>query len=149
MKSIFFDLETSDKNPIRQILNYSFILVDDDFSIVSELSGLIQLSRLQLPAPEAILANRIDVTQHQKLAIDTEREAMAKIQSFIEHCIELHAGNEKLPIIGYNSARFDIPYLRTSLIRNGINPYFSGKIIIRDLLFASRKLAASDVRFPP
>jgi hypothetical protein len=148
VKSIFFDLETSDKNPIGQILNYCFIFVDDDFLILAELSGLIQISRLQLPAPEAILANRIDVIEHQQQAHDSERIAMAKIHDFIVHCIELQGNNGKLPIIGYNSARFDIPYLRTSLIRNGINPYFNGRIVIRDLLFVSRKLAATDPRFP-
>ncbi len=148
MNSIFFDLETTDKNPIGQILNYSFILVDDQFEPVDELSGLIQISRLQIPSPQAILANRVDVFEHQRLAQDTEKTAMAKIFQFFSRALETTAPGQKLPVIGYNSCRFDIPYLRTSFIRNGINPYFNGRIVLRDLLFAGRKLASLRDDFP-
>ena len=145
MNSIFFDLETSDKNPIGQIINYCFILVNDDFEPIDVLKGLVRISRLQIPSPGAIIANRTDVLEHQALAVDSEAQAMAKIAQFIAKSIE---GNTKLPIVGYNSSRFDIPYLRTSFIRNGINPYFSGRIVLRDLLFVSRKLAVTQSDFP-
>jgi hypothetical protein len=145
VKSIFFDLETSDRHPIGQILNYSFILVDDDFVPIERLNGLVRISRLQIPSPQAILANRINVLEHQQQAVDTEVQALTKIYQFIAKAIEK---DYKLPIIGYNAARFDIPYLRTSFIRNGINPYFNGKIIVRDLLFLSRRLAVTEPEFP-
>lgn len=137
MFSIFYDLETSDKNPIGQILNYCFIMVDDHFTAVSELSGIISISRLQLPDSGAILANRIDVIEHQAQAEDTEPVAMGKIVNFISSCIEQAKG--AVSLIGYNSSRFDLNYLRTSLIRNGYNPYFGGKLPGRDLLHAVQK----------
>jgi len=83
MYAVFYDLETSDKNPIGQILNYCFILVDSSLQIVDELSGLVKISRLQLPDSGAILANKIDVVDHQRLAADDERTAMGKIHAFL------------------------------------------------------------------
>ncbi len=146
MKAIFFDLETSDKNPVGQIINYCFIVVNRSYEIIDELSGLVNLSRLQLPSPGAILANRTDVMKHQELAKDSEPEAMRKIFEFISRVVATE--DKKVALIGYNSSRFDIPYLRTSLIRNGLNPYFSGKLVYRDLLFASKKLAVIRSDFP-
>lgn len=146
MHSIFYDLETTDKNPIGQILNYSFICVDEAFEVIDELSGKVQISRLQLPSPGAILANRTDVLSHQNEAQHTEKEAMAAISDFISR--RTAATDERVAFIGYNSTRFDLPYLRTSLIRNGLNPYFGGRLVYRDLLHAARKLSVSGAGFP-
>jgi hypothetical protein len=132
MYAIFYDLETSDKNPIGQILNYSFIFVDSQLRTVDECSGLIRISRLQIPDCGAILANRTNVVEHQAKAEHTELEAMQTIATFIQSCTQHAQG--AVTLIGYNSSRFDLGYLRTSLIRNGINPYFDRKIIPRDLL---------------
>jgi hypothetical protein len=145
MYAVFYDLETTSKNQIGQILNYSFICVDDDFKIVGELSGLIKISRLQLPEPGAILANRTDVLEHQRLAKDNEREAMKKIEAFLGSCIQQARG--AISFIGYNSSKFDLLYLRTSFIRNGINPYFGGKLSTRDLLHAVQKAYLSSEKF--
>lgn len=143
MTAIFFDLETSDKNFIGQILNYSFIVVDSSYNLIDELSGRVKISRLQLPSPSAIFANKVDVLKHQQESHIYEPEAMLSIARFIaKHC------NPKTHLIGFNSSRFDIGYLRTSLIRSGINPYFKGKIIYRDLLHAARKLSVSRADFP-
>lgn len=146
MFAIFYDLETTDRNPIGQILNYSFILVDDDLKPLDELAGLVRISRLQLPEPGAILANRTDVLEHQKIADDHERDAMRKISQFIWSCIRKAKG--AVAFIGYNSSRFDLQYLRTSLIRNGFNPYFEQKLSPRDLLHVVQKayLSAPDFR---
>ncbi|MCB0310854.1 MAG: hypothetical protein KDD42_06450, partial [Bdellovibrionales bacterium] len=146
MHAIFYDLETTDSCFLGQILNYSFIHVGDDFEIVSECSGEIRVSRLQLPAPRAILTNRVNLVEHQETAQKGEPSALIEISNFIWEAIKQAKG--KLPLIGYNSARFDLPFLRTSFIRNGINPYFGGKICYSDLLFAVRKLAAGDPNFP-
>ncbi len=137
MYALFYDLETTDRNPIGQILNYSFILVDDRLQLIDELSGLVRISRLQLPEPGAILANRTDVIQHQKQAEDYERDAMRKIGDFIWSCIRKAKG--AVSFVGYNSSRFDLQYLRTSLIRNGFNPYFDQKLSPRDLLHVVQK----------
>jgi len=137
MYAVFYDLETSDKNPIGQIINYSFMLVNDELGLIDEISGLVKLSRLQIPDAGAILANRTDVLEHQIKATDFEPEAMARIAMFLNSCIERAKG--AVALIGYNSARFDLNYLRTSLIRNGINPYFEQQIVPRDLLHAVHK----------
>jgi hypothetical protein len=137
MYAIFYDLETTDRNCIGQILNYSFILVDDELKPIDEISGLVRISRLQLPEPGAILANRTDVLEHQRVAQDNERLAMQKISDFIWSCIRRAKG--AVAFAGYNSSRFDLQYLRTSLIRNGFNPYFDNKLSARDLLHVVQK----------
>lgn len=135
--SIFFDLETSDRNPIGQILNYCFFEVDENFEVVSECKGLVKISRLELPDPDAILANRISVTKHQEEASRDEAEAVKHIFDFISGVTSRQ--DKQTPLIGYNSLKFDIPYLRTTFIRNGVNPYFSGKIVCKDLYHAVQK----------
>lgn len=50
VKAIFYDLETTDREFVGQILNYSFILVDEQLNVVRELNGDIRISRLQLPS---------------------------------------------------------------------------------------------------
>ena len=92
MLTIFYDLETSDRNPVGQIINYSFILVDERYEVLDELSGLIRISRLQIPDPGAILANRTDVIEHQKLANDSEPVALGKIRDFIHAAIQRAQG---------------------------------------------------------
>jgi len=146
MYSIYYDLETTDKNAIGQIINYCFILVDSRLEVVDELSGLVKISRLQIPDPGAILANRTDVIEHQAKAEHYEPQAMRRIADFFATCIEKASG--AISLIGFNSSRFDLGYLRTSFIRNGINPYFSGKIVPRDLLHVAQKayLICSDFR---
>ena len=127
MISIFFDLETSTTEPIGQILNYSFIATDDKFEIIDECSDSVKISPLELPVADAILANRIDVIEHQKHNYLNETLSMKKIFDFFTKMIEKNKG-EKIVLIGYNSLKFDVPYLRTSMIRNGLSPYFRGKI---------------------
>ena len=144
MTAIFFDLETTDLAPVGQIINFCFIAVDDDFSIIGECSDLVRLSRLQLPRAGAIAANRTDVLNHQKEALLNEPQAMEKISSFINGIIQ-EAGDYKAQLIGFNSANFDLNYLRTSMIRNGVYPYL--KISNKDLLLTAQKLFVSNETF--
>ena len=146
MTCIFYDLETTSQDPVGQILNYCFLLVGKDFEPLDECSGLITISPLELPRVGAILANRVDVLEHQRRANESEREAMCRIAQFIEQGTRRARG--KLPLIGFNSSRFDLPFLRTSFIRNGVQPYFYGKLIYRDLLFVARKLSCTRADFP-
>jgi DNA polymerase III epsilon subunit-like protein len=145
MQAIFFDLETSDTNPIGQILNYSFILVDRELNLIDELNGEIRVSCLQLPTPGAILANKTDILEHQQRASLAEHEAMRQIFEFIKKSLPQKGS---LALVGYNSNKFDLVHLRTALIRNGFNPYFGGQLVYRDLLHAVRKLACCDSKFP-
>lgn len=123
MKSIFFDLETTDKHTVGQIVNFAFVLVGDDWEILDTFQGNIKISRMQLPRIGAILANRVDVLEHQNnCEFQTERDAMLAIRTWIERIVE--TSREPVCLIGHNSQKFDVPYLRTVMIRNGINPYF-------------------------
>jgi hypothetical protein len=143
MRYVIFDLETSDLNYVGQILNFAFVEVDENFNLKSSLRDKIKICPMQLPMPEAILSNRIDVIEHQKEATETEFSAMRKIYNYIESLCEY----EPVRLIGYNSNSFDIHYLRTSLIRNGFNPYFGGQLSYGDLLHAVNKLAISNDQF--
>lgn len=143
MITVFFDLETTDLSPVGQILNYAFIEVDENFNLKSLLKDKIKISPTQLPTPEAILANKIDVLQHQKEAPFNEFKAMHSIHSYIQNLCEY----EQVKLIGYNSNSFDLHYLRTSFIRNGFNPYFGGQLIYGDVLHLVNKLSVSNDEF--
>lgn len=145
MDSIFYDLETTSTHCVGQILNYSFILVDEALEVRDELSGTIRVSRLELPLPAAIRANRTDILQHQATTADDEPTAVGRIGEFIARAIERA---RDVNFIGYNSSRFDLQYLRTTFIRNGVNPYFHKRLIYRDLLHLTRHLAATRSDFP-
>jgi hypothetical protein len=114
--------------------------------MAGECSGRVRLSRLQLPSPGAILANRIDVIEHQASATDDELAAVTRIDAFIRRAAE--ASRDPVLLIGFNSSRFDLPYLRTTFIRNGFNPYFGGKVAYGDLLHSAKRLAISRADFP-
>jgi|GEM_PF-937787 len=146
MTSIFFDLETTDRSPIGQILNAHFIVVDQGWKQIDELSLDIRISPLQLPSPGAILVNRTAVLDHQAGPAVAEPEAMRTIAAFIAKTI--HTSKSPVQLIGYNSGRFDVMQLRTSMIRNGVNPFFYGKLINRDLLHTVRFLSITDSSFP-
>ncbi len=147
MLSVFFDLETTDKNPIGQIINFCFMAVDEHWNVRSSLCDDIRISRLELPRPAAILANRTNVLEHQARAVLTEAAAMKRIAEYLHSVIDESPGR-RAALIGYNSSRFDLTFLRTSLIRNGINPYFDGRLLYRDLLHTVRRAACRRSRFP-
>lgn len=144
MKTIFFDLETTDLNFVGQILNYAFVVVDNNWEIVDQLTGKIKVSRTQLPSPYAILANRVDIIEHQNTVDDEEPLAMAKIKQWLTDVIE----SQKVPtkLIGFNSMKFDVPFLRTSMIRNGVNPYHYN-MKCTDLCHVAQKLATVNESF--
>jgi hypothetical protein len=137
MKYLFFDLETTDINFTGQILQYSFLLTDTNFNTVDRLDGTITLSRTQIPNPEAIYATDINIEDHLVL-METmienekgihlcnynERDSLNIIKEWIEEKCLI----EEIFLIGHNSTNFDVPYLRTSMIRNGINPYFNSNL---------------------
>jgi hypothetical protein len=126
-KIIFFDLETSSLHRVGQILNYCFVVVDRSWNQIDKLSGEINLSRLELPDPAAISATSIDVIDLINRNPDNEFTALNKIHNFLKK----HEST-KTAIAGFNTEAFDVPYLRTSFIRNGLYPYL--KFSYTDLL---------------
>lgn len=143
MNTIFFDLETTDLNPVGQILNFAFVEIGPDWNIKSSFRDFIKISRTQLPTPEAIAVTNTDIHEHNRLASDPEHIALAKIQKHIQGIVEW----TDTRLVGYNSNRFDVPYLRTSMIRNGLNPYFGGSIKYGDVLHVVRRLACDNPEF--
>ena len=145
---ILYDLETSTIDFMGQILTAYFQLVDQDMNPIErmELDLKISISRLELPHPDAIHVNKIDVLHHQEEAIP-EFTACQKLVKYIQKCLQ-YAGEGKVKLMGYNSSRFDLPFLRTTLIRNGFNPYFYGHLKYGDGLHLVRKIAWGNPDFP-
>jgi hypothetical protein len=141
--TVFYDIETTDLSPIGQILNYAFVQVDDNWQTVSELVGKIKISNLQLPNPYAIKVQNLDVLEHNKTATDSEMIAAEKISNYLTNISE----RESSRLVGFNSNKFDLPYIRTTLIRNGINPYFAGNFKYGDVLHCLRRIVADNKDF--
>lgn len=134
---IFYDFETSSRDLLGQILNYAFVITDAKLTPISELSGYIRLNRTQLPEPEAILVNQLDLNWLQKNG-ENEWEAADSIFNFLQAAISNY-GN--CCLAGFNSNSFDLGFLRNLLISYGFNPYFEGKLSNKDLLHFSYHLA--------
>lgn len=145
MISVFYDLETTDLERVGQILNFAFVAVDENLNPIESFAANVKISRLQLPRVGAILTNRTNVIEHQKTATHTEYEAVVAINEFLNKTIA-RANGAPIAMVGYNSASFDLDYLRTVFIRNGINPY-NNRIVHKDLLLVSRHLMAFNDEF--
>ena len=142
---IFYDFETSSREFVGQLLSYSFIVTDQQFKPLDELNGLIRLNRLQVPEAGAILTNRINIDMLQEKG-DTEYSAAHKIHSFLFNCINRF---KTCTLVGFNSNQFDLNFLRNTLIRYGINPYYGGKLHNLDVLHFVQYVAFHHAeRFP-
>lgn len=141
-KTIYWDLETTSLYYVGQIVNYCFVAVDENGKVVEECSGDIKLHPMQLPEPGAAIVTRIDYVNHQETASETEIEAMQKIHQFFMRHTPLYTERNKpnTMIIGHNSLKFDLQFLRTSMIRNGINPYINNKLQHHDFMEYCRTL---------
>ena len=116
---IFFDLETTSLHRVGQILNFCFICVDKNWKELGSIKGEIQISRLELPDPMAIISTGIDVIEQNKRATLSETQAMKAIDQFLNTWNKASV----TALSGFNSEDFDIPYLRTSFLRSGVYPY--------------------------
>ena len=134
---IFYDFETSQKDFLGQILAYYFVLVDDTLSPMSECEGLIKPNRLELPAAGAIKVNQLSINT----CIDTglsEFDAATKIYSFLEETTRQYG---HVPLVGFNSARFDFKHLEKLLLKYGLSPTFYGKVNSLDIYQFSKYCA--------
>jgi hypothetical protein len=147
MIKIFYDLETSSRHTIGQILNYTFICVDHDYQVISSLYADVRINRLELPEAGAILANRINVVKHQEESTQTEWEAAYAIREYIDNIL-YEFRQHQVMLVGFNSNRFDLPFIRTVMIRNGISPYFGKNLINADLYQVVKFLSVTNKSFP-
>jgi hypothetical protein len=135
--TIFYDFETSSREPLGQILSYAFIVVNAHYDVVDELTGLIRVNRTQIPDVDAILTNKLnidDLNAHGRFDIETA----GLIYSFLDKTIQNHG---TCTLAGFNSNRFDLTFLRNLLIGYGYNPYFKGKLHNKDVLHFAQFLA--------
>lgn len=145
MKAIFFDLETTTLSPLGQILNYAFVETDQNYNILSELRGNIELAKMEIPEPRAIAANCVDIREHMKGQYQQEYYAMRKIRKYIMDVVDHNPSNVML--VGHNIAKFDLGFLRTSMIRNGVSPWFGKNLIYGDTRFLAVKVFISEPSF--
>lgn len=133
---IFYDFETSSRELIGQIMTYAFVVTDLNLNVTDVLEGAIQLRPTELPEVEAILVNRIDVAVHQKNSL-REVDAAHQIFQFLSQCVQRSG---VCTLVGFNSNKFDLGFLRNLLIHYGYNPYFFGKLKNLDILHFSQYL---------
>ena len=134
---IFYDFETSDKDFLAQILSYSFIVVDDRYQIINELNGTIKPNRLECPSVGAILTNKLSISTLLNSG-KTEYEAAQSIYKFLESTTQTYG---PIPLVGFNSARFDFKHYEKLLLKYGFSPTFYGKIGSLDVLQFARYCA--------
>lgn len=134
---IFYDFETSSRDLIGQIISYAFVLTNEQFQPIENLTGKIKLNRTQCPEVDALLVNKIQVSELQEAGL-TEYQASKDVFNFLNKAISKYG---QCHLVGFNSNQFDIGFLRTLLIRYGINPYFEGKLKNLDIMHFAQHLA--------
>ncbi|RAP29049.1 hypothetical protein DID78_04130 [Candidatus Marinamargulisbacteria bacterium SCGC AG-343-D04] len=139
MTLIFYDFETSSRYLVGQILTYAFVVTDEHLNPIQSFSGRIKLNRMQCPEVDAVLTNKLDIMHLQQTG-KSEYETAHEIFSFLQNCISTYG---ICTLVGFNSNTFDLSFLRTLLIRYGINPYFMGKLKNKDILHWAQSLAFS------
>jgi len=120
---IFYDFETSSKDPLGQILNYYFVLTDASWNKYQELEGWIQLNSIQLPDIDAILATKLNIDWINQQG-QTESDAAKDIYNFLTNILKKYPDTT---LVGFNSNNFDLNFLRGLLLRYGYNPYLKFK----------------------
>ena len=127
---IFYDFETSDKDFLAQILSYSFIVVDERYQITNECNGIIKPNRLECPSTGAILTNKLTISTLLESG-QSEYDAAKHIHSFLDTMIQTHG---PMPLVGFNSARFDFIHYEKLMLKYGLSPTFFGKLGSSDVL---------------
>ncbi len=142
---IFYDFETSDKDFLGQILSYYFVLVDENFTPIKELEGLIKPNRLELPRVTAIKINQLSINKCISKG-KSEFDAANSIYGFIQSIVSEFG---PVPLVGFNSARFDFKHFEKILLKYGLNPTFYGKISSLDIYQITKYCALNNVKeFP-
>ncbi len=126
---IFYDFETSQKDFLGQILSYYLVLVDKRFNPINECEGLIKPNRLELPACGAIQVNKLSIHQCMEKGL-SEFDAANKIYDFLQQTTNEYG---HVPLVGFNSARFDFKHIEKLLLKHGLSPTFYGKVSSLDV----------------
>ena len=135
--NIIYDFETSTSDFLGQILSFAFVVTDDQLNIIDTWKGTVKLNRTQIADPGAILTNKLNIDTLNESG-KTEYDTAKFIQSQLDKIIATHG---EATLIGFNSNQFDLQFLRNTLLRYGLNPYFKGKLHNIDVLHWIQSLA--------
>ena len=136
---IFYDFETSDKDFLGQILSYYFVLVDEDFNPLQDCGGLIKPNRMECPRGQALAVNRLSLQECLNHG-QSEFEAANRIYQFIQGITNEY---NKVPLVGFNSARFDFKHYEKLLLKYGLSPTFYSNISSLDIYEYCKYLATT------
>jgi DNA polymerase III epsilon subunit-like protein len=128
--NIIYDFETSTSDFLGQILSYAFVVTDDQLNIIDTWKGTVKLNRTQIAEPGAILTNKLNIDSLNDTG-KSEYDTAKYLQSQLDKIIATHG---EATLIGFNSNQFDLQFLRNTLLRYGLNPYFKGKLHNIDVL---------------
>jgi len=134
---IFYDFETSSRHLLGQVISYAFVLTNNRYEPIDTCKGFVKLNRIQCPEVGAILTNKCDIDYLQEHG-ETEYDTAHKIRDFIQGIVTKYGS---ATLVGFNSNSFDLSFLRTMMIRYGLNPYFMGKLKNLDVLHWAQYLA--------
>ena len=139
---LLFDLETSSKLFLGQILSISFALCDRNGEVLPAYSRTWygKPSFWEFPEPEAIATNQLSMAFLEQIGL-AEKDLAEAVHRYIENLRQTF-GEEKIFLTGFNAKNFDLPYLRTVLVRNGFNPFFE-RLAYLDALILAKFLAVS------
>jgi DNA polymerase III alpha subunit (gram-positive type) len=126
-KYIALDTETGGVTSDVSLLTAFFMVLDENFNEVGNLSLLIKPDNgLYQVTGEALGINKINLAEHDKVAI-TEKEAGTKLYEFLSSMNP--NGGDKLIPIGHNVA-FDVKFLQGKIISQGTwNKFVSYRVL--------------------
>lgn len=114
---IFYDLETTGTNTIYdQILQFGAILVDDDLSEIARFEICCRLLPWVVPSPGALLVTDTSTSQLEDGSLPDFFEMMRLISKRL-------ASWPPATFVGYNSMRFDEPFLQRAFWQALLPPY--------------------------
>jgi len=118
MNYVFYDFETSGNNKdFDQILQIGAVLVDESFQIKDKINISCRLRKNIIPAPEALLINKISIEQLQSNKIshyNLVEQLRQKFEEWSPACF-----------VGFNSIGFDEDVLRQGLFQSFNFPYLT------------------------
>ena len=118
MNYVFYDFETSGNNKdFDQILQIGAVLTDEGFHIKDKINISCRLKKNIIPAPEALLINRISIDQLQSNKITHYgllEQLRKKFEEWSPACF-----------VGFNSISFDEDVLRQGLFQSFNFPYLT------------------------
>lgn len=118
MSYVFYDFETSGNNKdFDQILQIGAVLVNESFQIKDKLNVSCRLKKNIIPAPEALLINKISIDQlnsHNVSHYHLVEELRQKFDEWSPACF-----------VGFNSIGFDEDVLRQGLFQSFNFPYLT------------------------